>query len=222
MDISDLKGLFQNHPLQFMKAEQEEGKLYSFFFLPERSFDWKPGQHGGLKVNGKTKPFTIGSTPKEGHIRIFTEMSDSEFKQSLLNLKEGDSASFNGPISNFYVKDPSQRHLFIADSVGVVAFRAILKDLIDRDIPLDNVHFLYFTSHSLFVDVLDQAKTKLATVRTINIKEELEENIEEYISQHQQNANYFISGKPEFSKQLIKLMKANGVTKIMKDIFTGY
>lgn len=83
-------------------------------------------------------------------------------------------------------------------------------------------HSLQFMKAPLFMDLWEEAKIKGAMIQTIKHKEDLEGEIEKFVFHHWQNAQYFISGKPDFSKPLIKRLKENSVTRITKDIFTGY
>lgn len=49
----------------------------------------------------------------------------------------------------------------------------------------------------------------------------MEETIEDFVFMNKKDANYYISRKPLFSKEIVQLL-VNGITKMVKDIFLGY
>ncbi|MFN7250471.1 MAG: FAD-dependent oxidoreductase [Anaerobacillus sp.] len=223
MGISDLKGLFQKHVLHFTGLQLEHENVYSFVFKPETPFEWKAGQHGGLKVNGKGKPFTIASSSKEGFLLITTEVrEDSDYKKALMNLKENDTVTFMGPIGSFYIKDHSLPHLLVAEGIGIAPYRSIIKQLLEDNLSLDTFHLVCLTDKPLYRDVWEEAKEKGAKIEFYDEETSFKKRIKDYSSNLQQNGNFFVCGKPSFVKENVKFLNNLGIKKVHKDAFMGY
>lgn len=222
MAISDLKGIFQKHVLRLANVQHEHDHIYSFTFKPNVPFEWKAGQHGGLKVNGKAKPFTIGSTTSEGHILITTEIRNSDYKRALMNLKEQDTVTFNGPIGGFYIKDRTKPHLLVGEEIGIVPFRSITKQLLEEEVSLANFQMVFLTKTPIYHDVWEMAKEKGANIMFCDDEIIFNSVIEECSRAFQQNGDCFVCGKPNFVKDTVKKLNKFGIKKVHKDSFIGY
>lgn len=140
---------------------QETGDIWSFFFEPVEPTPWQAGQSIRLELPRKTwgveeRRFTIASAPHEGHIRITTRLSDSEFKQTLSELKIGSIINgFN--IEGSFVWDNSDLNkVFLAAGVGITPFRALISQAAHNKLPL-NVSLIYSSRETpaLFKDELE-------------------------------------------------------------------
>jgi ferredoxin-NADP reductase len=77
--------------LKLIKTKTESDNIKSFFFVSDERLSWQPGQYAYITLSDITKQFTIASSPTEDFVQITTNINtNSEFKQSINNLKIGD------------------------------------------------------------------------------------------------------------------------------------
>lgn len=138
--IQDIRPVFNKTKIKLRDKIHEANDIYTFIFDKSDALNWKAGQHGVFnithrKVANPTRPFSIASAPFENKIQLSMQISESpsEFKQAMLELEPGMEMDMRGPIGPMYVDTPQQPILFIAAGLGITPFRAILKDLANRN-----------------------------------------------------------------------------------------
>lgn len=147
--------------LKLVKKIIEAKNTYSFFFEPDTTFDWQAGQYLVLKINGQERQLTIASSPTEKIIQITVRIrKESEFKQSLNNLKIGDAAEANGPFGTFTFlnhkhslqdrKSKILNHVFLAGGIGITPFRSFIKYNLDNNLRLP-MFLIYSNSNPDFI-----------------------------------------------------------------------
>lgn len=128
--------------LKFRDAQKIAANTYGFWFNPDRSFDFQPGQylewtlpHPHPDNRGIRRYFTIASAPSEKGILLATRMAEksSSFKTALLHLKPGDEIVVSGREGDFVLpQDPEKKMVFIAGGIGITPFRSMIRYLADR------------------------------------------------------------------------------------------
>jgi ferredoxin-NADP reductase len=97
-----------------------------------------------LAVNGceQSKYFSFSSSPTEKGCFEFTKkMTGSEFSKTLERLKAGDTLSVKMPMGKFVLDETASKHAFLSGGIGITPIRSMLKDALDRRLPIDAVLF---------------------------------------------------------------------------------
>ena len=126
--------------LHFTGKAQVSGDIWSFSFQPEDGFTWIAGQSLRVEIAGPYGPlehrFSISSPPSSGLVTITTRLSDSDYKESLANIRPGDTAQGYGLEGDFIWRNTTQPHIFVAAGIGVTPLRAMLAERILQQQPL--------------------------------------------------------------------------------------
>lgn len=142
--------------LKLIEKRKEAQGTKSFFFEPQKDFDYLPGQYFYITVpklkykdsRGATRHFTLSSSPTEEKIiRITTRVrKDSGYKQTLDELKIGTEIEGEGPEGTFVLDEKEKGpHVFIAGGIGITPFRSMIKYAIDKNTSTE-IHLIYSNS----------------------------------------------------------------------------
>ncbi|MFS0728197.1 FAD-dependent oxidoreductase [Paenibacillus sp. 1P07SE] len=232
--FQDMFSIFKKRELAFLESYKESEDVYSFLFKKENDVTWKAGQYGLFiithrKVKNSTKPFSIASAPLEDVVRITTRISDqpSDYKKALLELKQGMKIKMGGPVGSFHL-DHTKPSLLIAGGIGITPFRAMLKQMAAAGNKGGQpIQLLYLDSNKsyLYKDELDALANQLSfKVTYLDSRDELEQEMNQYINLHKDKANYLIAGPKSIVDSLSSTIKQNNIPKrnIQKDAFFGY
>ena len=232
--FQDVFSVFKKRDLVFLESYKETEGVYTFLFEKEKDFTWKAGQHGLISITHKkiktaTKPFTLASAPTENIVKITTSIGDdpSEFKQALLELKQGMKVRTSGPLGPFYLNDNSPS-LLIAGGIGITPFRSMLKQIeAEGNMGEKQIHLLYIDSKKsyLFKDELDEmANHPSISVTYLDSRDDLHQEIDKFTSLYKDNGNYYIAGSKSMVESISGHLQNNNIAKrnIKKDAFYGY
>ena len=232
--FQDVFSVFKKRDLVFLESYKETEGVYTFLFEKENDFTWKAGQHGLISITHKkvktaTKPFTLASAPTENIVKITTSIGDdpSEFKQALLELKQGMKVRTSGPLGSFYLNDNSPS-LLIAGGIGITPFRSMLKQLeAEGNRGEKQIHLLYIDSKNtyLYKDELDEmANHPFVSVTYLDSRDDLHKEIDKFTSLYKDNGNYYIAGSKSMVDSISGHLQNNNIAKrnIKKDAFYGY
>lgn len=231
--LKDAISVFKKKDLIFLESFQETKDVYTFLFEKEKDLTWEAGQHGLFtiihkKIKNNTRPITIASAPSENVIQITTKIGSnrSDFKDALLELKQGMKIRMAGPVGNLSLKDNNPA-LFIAGGMGITPYRSILKQLEAEGNNGASLNLLYLDSEKtyLFKDELEKiAKNSLVRISYVDSRGALHEEMNKFINVNKDNANYFIAGPKTMVDTLAQDLKNKNIKKqnIKKDAFYGY
>lgn len=226
-------GICRTVDLQLKSRIQESDNIYSFIFTTDQLPSWKAGQHSIFtlpehNVTGKSyRPFSVASAPHEGVIRIGTIISDepSSFKQNLLSLQEGQMVRMHGPYGEFYIRSKMKQIIGIAGGIGITPFRSIVADLSQHksETPLTLIYSAQPGLHT-YKDELDEWTKDRPNLNIIytNTSDEVNAELDKLVTEHKNNAHYFISGSPGMITAIKKNLSSKGVKNIVNDPFKGY
>jgi NAD(P)H-flavin reductase len=141
---------------------------------------------------------------------IATNIRNSPFKQKLLMLKEGDEVKIEGPYQDEFVIKDSPKHVFVTKGIGITPVRSMALYLLKNS---QNVTIYYQPDE----DGVILFKEDLGNIMKI-------EQISDKIFKENQDAMFYISGEPEFTKIATKIAVDNGIKagKIVVEPFSGY
>ena len=231
----NILNLFKNSELKLIEKKRESGDKYVFHFERKSPMNWKAGHDGiftfkDIKFKGKSfRMFSVASSVDEENIIIATNIIEnpSEFKSKLNDMQIGDSIFLRGPFGSFFIHDYSKEIALIAGGIGITPMRAILKDLEDKEIPIE-VTLFYIDSKKdfIFKDELEAISLKNPKIKIIFLEDRkiFQENLSRYVEKHKNNSLYFISGSPKMVKGIRNDIKNKGVKgkNIKNHKFLGY
>ena len=232
--LKDAIAIFKKRDLVFLESYKESENVYTFRFEKEKDVTWKAGQHGlftitNKKIKNGTRPITVASAPSENVVQLTLGISEapSEFKKSMLELKQGMKVRMSGPVGSFNLQEDSPAVL-IAGGIGITPFRSMLKQIeAEGNGAGKQIHLLYMDSKKSFVfkDELDEiANDSSITVTYLDSREDLQQEINKLSNLYQNNGNYYIAGPKSMVESVSAHLQSNAISKksIKKDVFFGY
>ncbi|SFS56344.1 FAD-dependent oxidoreductase [Paenibacillus sp. 453mf] len=233
--FKDMFSIFKKRELSFLESYKESDGVYTFVFEKDKDLTWRAGQYGLFSITHRavknaTKPFSIASIPSEKVVKITTRIGDtpSDYKQAMLELRQGMKIKVSGPVGAFYL-DKESPSLIIAGGIGITPIRSILKQLETvEDGEERPVRLLYLDSQGsyLFKDELDEMASHLPWIQInyLDSREHLDQEISRFISEYNNNGKYYAAGPKSMVDSVSSYLQSNAITKqnIKKDAFFGY
>jgi len=146
--------------LKLIKKQEEAKDTVSFFFEPDKPFNWIAGQYIYITLpkldypdeRGATRHFTISASPTEGNLISVTMRirESSGYKKTLNNLSTGSIVEGKGPQGTFVFDEQIKNNIFLAGGIGITPFRSMIKWNIDRKLNVP-IFLIYSNSDSEFV-----------------------------------------------------------------------
>lgn len=230
--------------LKFKSKQEIASGTYEYEFEKPSGMKWLPGQYLEWMLphksdsRGPRRYFTIASAPEEETVKLALRVMDqnsSSYKQTLNDLKEGDSLIASQLAGDFCLPIyPDIKLAFVAGGIGVTPFRAFVGQMIedgeDRDVAL--YYCNKFSKDIAYQDKFKEAKDKIG-LRLINVltdeeisgsekgyltKEIIERNTPDYLDRV-----WYISGPPGMVNAYKKLLREMRVprSQIVTDFFPG-
>lgn len=206
--------------LTFIKKQQENNDIYTFFFTPKTAISHKAGQHGLFLLPGlyRPHPFTLSSAPGEEYITFSTHTATgSKFKQRIMEMKEGDLMFLVGPILNFTFAKDKNKYVFLAQGIGITPFRSMLVDAHAKSLP--------YTTTLVHVDSKSHTfKNETHEYASFSYYPSNSEEFRVFVEIQDKNQMFYLSGSPKFISSTKKLLvqKDVGQANIKTDSFFGY
>ncbi len=165
--------------LTFIRSEAVAKGIRSFFFEPEHSVHYTPGQytklylpHEQMDARGDSRWFTLSSSPTEKLWSITIKLDpsrSSSFKQHLQKLIPGAVIRADEPLGDFVLPQDSNRPLlFVAGGIGVTPYRSMVKWLSDKKLRR-NIRLIYAAAKSqefAFIELFHEYGVELVPVAT--------------------------------------------------------
>jgi ferredoxin-NADP reductase len=239
----------QKYSLRLVRKEKiSDHDAYSFYFRRTDGFDFYPGQYMRWTIEkefqddrGKSRYFTIASSPTEDLLMVTTKIIKSNFKQALTSLKIGDHIVSFGPFGSFVLDELDKTpRVFIAGGIGITPFRSMAIYARDKKLSIPITFFASFSTveETVYYDELKAIEDILPHFKyipTITKPEESKsswngeegrldiDKIRKYVS-NPQDPIYYIAGPTKMVEALVELVKSLGVDndKIKFENFPGY
>lgn len=162
-----------------LKQVVDESPGVRSFRLETTSGDltYKPGQWLYVTLpalsypdeRGARRHFTISSSPTEQYLQFTTKLSESGFKKTLWEKKEGDELEVRGAFGSFFL-DPSDTspRVFLAGGIGITPFRSMIRYIEDTEstIPVTLIYSAKTPEELIFFKTLEESH-RVKTVFTI-------------------------------------------------------
>jgi ferredoxin-NADP reductase len=124
--------------IKFDHSERETFNVYTFYFQPEKSINYKPGQfveitlkHKDPDSRGVKRLFTLSSSPTDSLLSITTKIpieNSSTFTKAMQNLKFSDTLTISKPQGSFLLPEDTNRPLvFVAGGIGITPFHSMFR-----------------------------------------------------------------------------------------------
>jgi ferredoxin-NADP reductase/Na+-transporting NADH:ubiquinone oxidoreductase subunit NqrB len=230
--------------LDFLGRSQLTPTSWQFEFRPHAPVTFLPGQymelslpHGRTDARGWRRVFSIAAAPG-GDIRFAMRLPErsSSFKAALLALEPGATVSATSVSGDFLLpKDAAKPLLLVAAGIGITPFVSQLEHLTatgeTRDIVL--LYSVATPDDLAFAEVLRAADCRvvvLSPVRPTDLPAGWSwAGPEALTAQTIKNAvpdaasrTTYLSGSPELVAGLERALHADGVKRIVTDVFIGY
>ena len=131
--------------LKLLSKTHMTDNVWTFEFESHPAITWTAGQviqvelpHPNPDKEGTKRWFTVSAAPFKKHPAITTRVTESTFKQALVNLPEGgDLKLLAKPDGDFIWEDTDKPRVFVAACIGVTPFHSILAQRGHDQEPLD-------------------------------------------------------------------------------------
>jgi ferredoxin-NADP reductase len=227
----------------FDHSEDEAANIRTFFFKPEKPFEYTAGQYIELNLKhpkaddrGVKRWFTLSSPPGQEFLTITTKHAaekGSTFKQALWNLKPGDEAIMTGPFGDFVLPKLIQTPLvFVAGGIGLTPFHSILEWLANNGEkrPIKMLYAVRTEDEIVFQQTFEKAGVQPTIIVSDpspawgGERGRLSADIIIGLTQPEDNALVFVSGPEAMIQALAKDLHKAGIDKsqIVTDEFPNY
>ncbi len=233
-----------------IKKEKASNDAWKFFFERPPKFEYGAGQYIKMWMDlrkpdnrGKTRYFTLSSSPMEEHLLVTTRILKSTFKLKLGSLNIGTIVKMRGPWGDFVLRQAQDKKetrplVFIAGGIGMTPFRSMLKfaEETNFNTPMTLLVSYKTPDQILFKEELSEIAKKNPSIKIIttitepdnrNWKGETgridEQMLKRHIAKLQDNL-YYIAGPDPLVEAIEKLLLGMKIKKdqILTDGFPGY
>ena len=215
---------------KLIKIKEEIAGVKTFRFLPDKKFDFKPGQFINVYLKDGEKlewrAYSISSSPTEKYVEITVKILHSGFSAKLANLQVESEVEVRGPFGGILNFTDSEDVVVIAGGIGITPFMSGLR-YINEKILKNKVSLFYCCKtidQILFSKELHSIAEKNSNINLVctltrevkNWHGEKGRINSKMIKKHLQNYEnkaYFICGPQEMVDQLIVMLKNLGVSE---------
>lgn len=113
----------------------------SFRFANTFNIFYRAGQYSILTIMKNRKKlrhvFSISSSPTEkGYLEYTTMLRDTDFKNSLRELRIGEKVYLDLPFGDFVIEENATKICMLAGGIGITPFRSMIKFCTDNRLPI--------------------------------------------------------------------------------------
>ena len=131
--------------LRLLKKTHLTDNVWTFEFESHPHFSWTAGQYMQVQLphpnpdkEGTKRFFTVSAAPYTGNPTITTRITETTFKQALVNLPEDGVLNLLArPDGDFIWTDGARPLVFVAAGIGITPFHSILAQRAHDHQPLD-------------------------------------------------------------------------------------
>ncbi len=220
---------------KILQKKKDANKTFSLILEKPKDFRFYPGQYLDveLPVNdplGKTRIFSISSSPSEDFIMLTYKTGISIYKKKLQSLKRGDIISSSHPAGTI-VLDDSSPAVLIPGGIGIAPHRSMIKWAVDGKLNLPII-LIYSNSDPDFIfkkelDIWQKQYPKLTIhyVITSKVGHLNETKVKQlYPIPYTLYPIFYLAGPPAMVDDFEEILLKLGIddTSIRTDRFDGY
>lgn len=206
---------------------------FRFFLINPKQINFTAGQYVILKINDKTRLYSIASSEKEKeYFDLLVKIIPNGFASNyFLNLKINDEVNFAGIAGFFNLKKNKNQKIFLATSTGVAPFLSMIRS---QNYNFESKYFLFwglrYKKDVYFLEELNKIKEKSKKNFDYKICLSQEKNIEDenknfvkgrinvglenfFKKDDYQNSDFYICGSNDFVEQTRIYLEKNNVKK---------
>lgn len=140
--------------LKILNKKAETKNCFSLILEKPKGFNFYPGQYLDIElaVNdplGKTRIFSIASSPSEDFIMLTYKVGDSQYKIKLESLRPNNIISSSHPAGTVVIDDSSPI-VMLSGGIGIAPHRSMIKWAVDRKLDLP-ITLIYSNSDPDFI-----------------------------------------------------------------------
>ncbi|TSC86249.1 MAG: oxidoreductase, 2Fe-2S and FAD/NAD(P) binding domain-containing protein [Microgenomates group bacterium Gr01-1014_7] len=140
--------------LKVLDQKRETKDNFSLILEKPGGFNFYPGQYLDVELPvsdpvGKTRIFSISSSPSEDYVMLTYKIGFSSYKKKLQGLKAGDIITSSHPAGTV-VLDDSAPTVMLAGGIGIAPHRSMIKWALDRKLDLP-ITLIYSNSDNDFI-----------------------------------------------------------------------
>lgn len=213
--------------ITFVRKEAEFGDVHTLVFKPEHKVHFMPGYYVHLvlwplpdEIGKPVIYLSISSKPSNPELRFTTHLRESDFKNVLSNLEEGDKLSIYKIKGDFVLPDDTTKSVvLLAGGIGITPFRSMLLDEFEKDSPRDLTLIHVSDTKYCYEDEL----SKLPYAQNRINREQIDDALAKHVKE-KPKAKYYVSGPPGFVDALKEKLENLGIPEenIKQDWFDGY
>jgi ferredoxin-NADP reductase len=193
----------------------------TFRFENPVDLEYKAGQFFIIDIMVDEKQhrhhFSFSSSPTEkGYLEFTTRIRDSDFKNALLKLREGDLARFKAPFGKFILEENLEKIGMLSGGIGIAPLKSICKYCTDKELPVDIV--LLFGNHKE-EDILFQDEFLAMQKANPNLR------LEYTVLEPSESWNaFYVCGPPPMTAAMDEVLTEMNLARerIRKESFAGY
>jgi len=138
------KGPVHHLVLESVRHEYDEVYSYQFSSADNKNIEYKAGQWGHLVApggeggKGGVRHMSFASTAEDGHYLFSMDLSSkSDYKELFRAAKPGDKTAVFKIKGEFVIDAAEQDNVvFVAGGIGITPMRALIRDLVSRNLPV--------------------------------------------------------------------------------------
>ena len=215
--------------LKIIDKKTETNGCFSLIFQKPPGFFFYAGQYLDIELpiqdkRGKTRAFTISSSPTEDFLMITTKYGQSRFKKALEKLKANDTITTSHPAGTFILDELSPA-VFMAGGIGITPFRSMIKYAVTNKIKTP-ITLIYSNSNNnfLFKKELEGWQKAYPKLQIIYHTSSQHGHLSHIPLPTSHFPIYYLAGSPSFVDDMEKILLEMGLdeTNIRYDRFDGY
>ena len=225
-------------PLKEKKEIARQTMAFSFD-LAGQDFVFKPGQFVDITLEnpkytddtGKTRTFSIASSPLDDYLMTATRLTASAMKKRLAKLEIGSLIHIDGPLGSFRLhQDAKIPAVLMAGGIGITPFRSMVKDATEKNSE-QKITLIYSNrapEDAAFVDDLTEWQNHNSNFNFVARWTKEEGHLDEaFLKQHVKNLAapiFYVAGPPGMVGGVTQLLIEIGVPddNIRFEEFAGY
>ncbi len=239
----------QDFFLPFLRKEKLTKDAFVFYFdKSNHPFTFLPGQYLRMTLEienpderGKSRMFSVSSSPLDKDIMITTRVIQSSFKKRMVGLLSGEQVKFFGPVGRFVFDETDTRpHVLLAGGIGITPLHSMLRYASQKNIIIPTTLIATFSlaEEIIFEKELEELAKVHGSMHVIYSVSRLKESksnwegekgrisaemIKKYVHDPL-NATYYVSGPSLMVDGALALLKEIGIAdeQIKKEKFVGY